>query len=86
MIKSLNNLDYLLIIQRRGQENNIQFAEDKKKKKKTKKKHDEISHPKTRLAASFCAAVQIRIYITIEAVFLALVGTIQKIITRYICL
>ena len=38
---------------------------------------------KTRLAASFCAAVQIRIYTMTETVFVALVGTIQKIITKY---
>ena len=76
MITSLNNLDYLLQIQRRGQENNISSPRTRK--------HNELSHPKTRLAASFCAAVQIRIYITIEAIFVALVGTIQKIITRYV--
>ena len=54
----------------------IQFAEDRKR--------NEISHPKTRLAASFCAAVQVRILITIEAVFVALVASNQKIITRYV--
>ena len=36
-----------------------------------------------RFTKSFCAAMQIRICITIEAVFVVLVGTIRKIVPLY---
>ena len=59
--------------------NNLYNAEDKKTTYSSPRtrKHNKILYPKTRLAALFCVAVQIRICITIEAVFVALVGSTE---------
>ena len=66
MIMSLNNLDYLLKIQ----------CKDKKTTygSPRTRKHNEISLPKTRLAASFCHGADSHLYQK-EAVFMALVRT-----------